>query len=54
MIRDDLIRKLMEEGAEEVVVRTDTANFHYLHNGRSIIQVDKESGIILSEFPMTV
>jgi len=44
----------MEEGAEEIVVRTGAANLHYINNGDSIIQVDKESGIILSEFPMPV
>lgn len=46
----ETVRSMMKDGASEVIVRTQSANLHFMKVGNAIVQIDKGTGVILSEF----
>jgi len=48
----ETVRNMVKEGAKEVVVRTAAANLHFMRVGNAIVQIDKSTGVVLTEFPI--
>jgi len=52
MIDRGLIRKLIGDGAEEISIRTNEFHVHFRRLEGHILQIDKETGQIMSRFPL--
>lgn len=52
MIDRTAIRRLIADGAEEITIRTKELHVHFRRLEDNVLQIDRETGAIMSRFPL--